>query len=62
MSNYDLLTSREAAARCGMSRSKFQRVAVAEGRIKYELQLPGSKGAYLWSPDAVDAYLQGVQS
>lgn len=58
MSKYDLLTSPEAAARCGMSRSKFQRVAVTEGRITPELQLPGRTGAYLWSPAVLDAYLQ----
>lgn len=49
----ETLATREAAARCGVSVSTFHNW-VAQGRIKPIRQLPGARGAYLFSGAEVD--------
>lgn len=48
------LTSAEVCDRLGIDRSTLSRW-VASGRIKYAIKLPGLRGAYVFTPEAVDA-------
>jgi excisionase family DNA binding protein len=50
----ETLTTREAAERVGVPISTFHNW-VSAGRIAPVKQLPGTRGAYLFAPEAVEA-------
>ncbi len=54
MSQTTLLTTRDAAARLGVSVPTVTRLA-RDGELHAEAKAPGARGAYLFDPDAVAA-------
>jgi hypothetical protein len=55
MTTADLLTASEAADRLGMPLRTFHR-HVALGNVEHAQKLPGLRGAYLFNPDAIEAF------
>jgi excisionase family DNA binding protein len=51
----DLLTTAQVAERLGLSVYTINRY-VRDGRIRAEMQMPGSKGARLYHPAEIDRF------
>lgn len=55
MSTTTLMSTREVSTTLGLSVPSITRL-VRDGHLKPAAQAPGSRGAYLFAPDEVDAY------